>query len=58
MDTISKFWSDNGKREACVYKSDQCYVLEIRDRGMLKDIKVFSYIEPAEDAAENWVQNK
>lgn len=61
MDNISKFWSDNGIREAQVYKTcgeDEHYILETRYRGMLRDIKIFYYVELAEDAAENWVQNK
>jgi len=61
VDRISNFWSDNGKREAVVFlrlELDKYYLVELRERGMLKDVKIFSYIEAAEDAAENWVQNK
>ena len=65
MDIISRFWSDNGKREAVVslYCSDghvpiAYYLLETRERGMLKETKPFDYLDKAEDAAENWVQNK
>lgn len=53
---ISKHWSENGKKEAIVIKTDKGYIVELYEKSrLIRTVDVSTHSLPyAEDTAENW----
>lgn len=56
MDRVSEHWSDDGKRSAILYDSNNGYRVECYERSrMMKEIDLSGKsLYYAEDACENW----